>query len=222
MLDPKYLILVPWGATPWSAGGRLAGRTPLSLTADGRRATLTWAQEMGVHKPTHVAASSEQASDETSQIIAEFHQAKRRVVSELEEIDVGLWQGLTADEFSRRYPKVYKRWREEPLGICPPEGEDLHEAGSRLMQAIETIISKADGQLPAVVLGPLAFRLVRRIVEDEQSPVPELADAAGPVIYRVREGEDQKTAHNGAWSFESILEIGTVGASANQESTESE
>lgn len=223
MSSTRFAILIPWAPTAWSASGRLAGRTPLSLTADGRKSALVWAQELVAHRPAVVVASSEQASSETSQIIAEFHKARRRVVSELKEIDVGLWEGLTADELSRRYPKVYKRWKEEPLGVCPPEGENLNDAGSRLQAAIESVCEKAGQNLPAIVLAPLAFRLARRLLErGNGGQVPELSVQAGPVVYRRMETNGSGGSDTDLETFNPVLEIGAIGTSTEQERAESE
>ena len=38
-------------------------------------------------------------------------------------LDQGLWQGLCIDEIRKKFPKVFKQWKEAPETVCPPEGE---------------------------------------------------------------------------------------------------
>ena len=155
------LVLIPWAETAWKAAGRLAGRTSLPLTEGGRDEVRGWSAMLAEPKLSTVYASSEQAAVEVAEIVAEKTGASRKTVADLAEVDVGLWDGLTAEELKRRYPKIYKKWHSDPASVSPPEGEALTDAFARLRQALEKLMRKQDDRCVAVVLGPLAFALVR-------------------------------------------------------------
>lgn len=179
------LILIPWAETTWKAAGRLAGRTPLPLTDAGRDEVRAWAERIVELRPAIVLGSEERASVETAEIIAEKSGAPRKKLAELAEVDMGLWDGLTSDELKRRYPKIYKKWLQDPSSVSPPESEALMDASERLQVALDRIMRKYDDRCVAVILGPLAFALVRCWIESIE--VDELRSLAGdrPLRYEL-------------------------------------
>jgi broad specificity phosphatase PhoE len=161
----NLLVLVPWPETSWSAAGRVAGATPLPLTKTGHEQALSWCQELAAVGLSAVYSSSEPASVETARALSRRFRARHKQMAGLAEVDAGLWDGLTTAELKRRFPKIFKRWYDDPSSVCPPEGEDVAEASERLKAALERIVGKHDDGNAAVVLGPLAFALVRCLME---------------------------------------------------------
>lgn len=180
------IVLVPWPETPWSAAGRLAGRTPLPLTESGLQQACAWADVMAGQGPiTSAFSSGEQTSTQTARVIADRCDARHRLMADLVEVDAGLWEGLTADELNRRYPKVFKRWRDDPSSVCPPEGEELGEAHDRVKLALDRLVRKYSGRGMAVVLGPLAFALARCVVESVDPSQVRSLERSEPVRYKL-------------------------------------
>ena len=136
------LVLIPWPETTWSAAGRVAGRTPVPLSDAGRRQAHSWGEGLAVPGLSTVYSSGEQASTETARIVAEPSRARHKAVVDFAEVDAGLWDGLTIEELKRRYPKVFKRWYEDPSAVCPPEGEPLADADLEFL-AVETRSSRS-------------------------------------------------------------------------------
>jgi broad specificity phosphatase PhoE len=112
-----------------------------------------------------VYSSEEQTSVETAQIVAARTGAERKTVAELAEVSFGLWKGLTTEDLKRRYPKTFKKWRNDPSSVCPPEGEDMEVAYQRLDKVFHKLTNKPEGSSTGVVLGPLALALARCRVE---------------------------------------------------------
>lgn len=179
------LILIPWAETTWKAANRLAGRTPLPLTDAGCDEVRTWSERIVELRPAIVFCSEERASLETAEIIAEKTGASRKKLADLAEVDMGLWDGLTSDELKRRYPKIYKKWQQDPSSVSPPEGEALSDASERLRVALERIMRKYDDRCVAVILGPLSLALVRCWIESID--VDKLRSLAGdaPIRYEL-------------------------------------
>ena len=159
------LRLVPWGQTTWSAEGRLASRTPMPLTEKGRAVVGDWADELVARDVRNVYYGSEQTGRETAQIVAQWCGAKLKAVAELREVDVGLWEGLNPEMLRKRFPKAHKRWQQDPSAVCPPKGEGVDSAATRLRRAIDKITRKETTRTAAVVLGPIAIRVVRCLTE---------------------------------------------------------
>lgn len=164
------LVLIPWPETAWSAAGRIAGRTPLALTDQGKAQAAFWAEGLAPQGLDAVLCSDEQTSRETAGIVADRCNTGHKTVESLAEVDCGLWDGLTVDELKRRYPKIFKRWLSDPSSVCPPEGEDLAGAFTRIKTSIEQIVRKQRTRNIALVLGPLVFGLARCVVENVDPP----------------------------------------------------
>lgn len=165
-LDALYLI--PWPQTIWSESDRMASRTPLPLSDSGKEVAKAWAEELAESGINLVYSSDEQTSLETAEIIAKKCGRKCKVLAELTEVDAGLWDGLTTDELKRRYPKIFKKWLTDPSSVCPPEGEEIQEAYLRLKGVMEWIIWKQPAHRIAIILGPLAYGLIRCMIDSEE------------------------------------------------------
>lgn len=185
----NLLVLVPWPETSWSAAGRVAGATPLPLTETGHEQALSWCQELASVGLSAVYSSSEPASVETAQALARRFRVRHKQVAALAEVDAGLWDGLTTTELKRRFPKIFKRWYDDPSSVCPPEGEDMAEASERLKAALERIAGKHDDGNAAVVLGPLAFALVRCFMESASISQMRALMRDRPVRYSLSGGK---------------------------------
>jgi broad specificity phosphatase PhoE len=184
----SWFVLIPWPETAWSAADRVVSRTPLPLTDAGREQARTWADRLASLGLSVIYSSDERTSVETARIVADRRRARHRTMIQLAEVDAGLWEGLTSDELKRRYPKVFKRWCDDPSSVCPPEGEDLGDAHARLRQTLERIFRKHAGQSTAVVLGPLALGLTRSLIESAEPARARLLTCREPLGYRLAGG----------------------------------
>lgn len=179
------LVLIPWGKTPWSEEGRLSSKTPLSLTEEGRAQVGAWAQALAGHHLEKIYGSGEQTSGEVAKIIAQKSKARIKTAADLCEVDLGLWEGLTQEQLSRRYPKAFKRWREEPASVRPPEGESIPDASERLTSVLNEIARNTNGGTDAVVLAPIAFAIARCTLESAELSELTALQHDAPLCYNL-------------------------------------
>ena len=108
---------------------------------------------------------------------------------DLQEIDYGLWQGLTIAEIRRRQPKAYRQWLEAPSTIRPPGGEALCEAQERIRGACKEIMKRHKSDTPLLVLRPIALSLVRCLLENKSTEMlwGETGEASTWCTYEVDE-----------------------------------
>lgn len=182
------LVLIPWPETTWSAEGRFAGRTPVSLSDKGRQQAADWATELSGMGLNALLVSKDSASVETAEVIDALFSVKRRKEPDLAEVDLGLWDGLSAAEVKRRYPKIYKLWQQDPNAVCPPEGEAILDARERLSQVLDKIRKRLGDKSAGIIVGPLAFVLLRLVMEGrEESDLrfesPEQQLMYKPLVY---------------------------------------
>ncbi|MFQ5490327.1 MAG: histidine phosphatase family protein [Phycisphaerae bacterium] len=179
------IVLVPWANTDWGEAGRMAARTPLPLNDSGLKQAAEWANELAGRELRAVYCAEEATSKQVAQLLASRAEVRLKTVSTLEEVDVGLWEGLTSAQVESRFPKIYKRWLEDPSGVCPPDGELLGDAAQRVYQAITKIARKHNGSSVAVVLGPIALAATRSQLEHGAAGRLHHLKANEPVWYQI-------------------------------------
>src|SRR5881396_683951 len=101
------IILIHAGQTDWHAQGRLAGDTDLPLNELGHRQAIADAQAIVDQHASVVRCGPEQATRQTASIIAHELHLKFRTADDLKEVDLGVWEGLTLEDFKERFAKVY-------------------------------------------------------------------------------------------------------------------
>ena len=177
------IILIPWAQTDWSVSGRLFAQTPLSLNEAGSAQAKTWGEQLQEKRLTMLFASDEQTSRETAEAIAKPARIRVKVLDGLEEVDFGLWEGLSEQQLKSRFPKTYKRWCEDPAAVCPPDGEELPEAAERIAAAVRKAARKAGESTAGIVLGPVACALARCALEGAELSILRTKLTNEPIWY---------------------------------------
>lgn len=182
------LILVPCITSEWRSAGRLMGRVELDPTPASDAETTAWASYLQGTGVTQVLYGPDQLSARTARLLAKQIGASIRKVAALEEVDVGLWAGLTDEELRARYASCYRELCENPLHVTPPEGESFAVAGARIGKALQRRVSRNGQPAIAVVLRPLALALARRVFAPEVVDADIWRDAqetSGPITVEV-------------------------------------
>lgn len=185
------VILIPWPMTDWQASGRYASNTPVAINQRGEEQLERWIEMIAVQAPTGVYGAGPDPAEQTARLIAKGLKIRNKKADGLEEIDLGLWEGLTQAELKKRFPKPYKQWKEDPSGIRPPEGEAVSDAGERLAEVIRGLSRKHRSACFAVVLGPLALAAVRCRLENKGYDSFWSLQADEPVRYLINVEENK-------------------------------
>ena len=88
-------------------------RTDLPLTAFGRNQAQLVAQALQKKPPQIIFAGRLKRQIESAQIIADLLGVAVQQTPALNEIDYGLWEGLTAAAISQQWPKEYAEWNKQ-------------------------------------------------------------------------------------------------------------
>jgi broad specificity phosphatase PhoE len=168
----------------------MTGRTPLPLSDNGSRELAEWANALAGRELRAVYCGDDPTSQATGKVLAQRAEVRLKVTSGLAEVDVGLWEGLTDEQVESRFPKLFKRWVEDPASVCPPNGEPVAQACTRVMDSVHRIARKHRGSSVAVILGPLAMAATRSQLERGQTGDLHEMKTDQPVWYRVGDGEE--------------------------------
>jgi alpha-ribazole phosphatase/probable phosphoglycerate mutase len=87
----------------------------------------------------------------SAEIIAEPFGLEPVVHEGLKERNFGVWEGMSFDEISERWPGAFKSWAEDPLKFSPMEGESTLEARDRVMPVFHEIAGEHKDQNIAIV-----------------------------------------------------------------------
>lgn len=161
------ILLIPAYPTPWDVEGRLGGNPTLPLETDGEIAIRESLKSLDLDVAAVYTFRGSEACDQAARLVAQRFDCRLRDEPLLEPVSMGLWQGLTREEFRRRYPSVVAQWEDDPLSVQPPEGESIPQAADRFRRALRKILKRKRGQTVALVLRPIALQIVSGLLRDQ-------------------------------------------------------
>jgi broad specificity phosphatase PhoE len=161
------VLLIHAGPTPWDAENRIVGGHNLPLTDDAAAAGRALVGAIGDPVTAVCCTKGNDAVEFFANLLCEKFDIKCRYVDGLQEVTLGLWEGLTREELHFRYPTVVPQWEREPLGVIPPEGETLLEAVLRVEPTLKKILKRNRDGVIALALRPLVLQIVNGLLHLE-------------------------------------------------------
>lgn len=169
----RVALLRP-GATDYDEQGRLQGILNLPLSDRGRAEVAALAGSLAGSELAALYHGPGESLQHTAEAVAHALRLRPKRLDDLRNLDCGLWQGLPAEEIRRRNPKVYRQWLDDPLTVCPPEGETVEEALDRLRDVIRPLLRRHRDEAFALVVAEPLGRLVAGYLR--RSPRIQLED----------------------------------------------
>ena len=141
------LLLTRHGETDWNLQRRIQGSTDTDLNENGRRQALQLSESLllSENRPRIIYTSGMKRARETAQIVSERLRLPCLVHTGLEEMNFGLWEGLTWEQVEERYPEHYQAWIADRRYSRPPEGESYQELLERTVPALQDIVNEEGG-----------------------------------------------------------------------------
>jgi broad specificity phosphatase PhoE len=151
MAAATRVYLLRHGAVLHAETRRFIGWLDVPLSDVGRRQCRAQADRLRTVALSAVYSSDLDRSRESGLIIGDPHGLHPRIVGDLREMDMGRWDGLTAEEIERREPAAFRAWMAGVGEFAFPEGEGLDALERRAWPAFERVVSAHAGQAIAVV-----------------------------------------------------------------------
>jgi broad specificity phosphatase PhoE len=168
-VESKTLLVMRSGETDWDIAGRVQGSVDLPMSGAGEARVRADIAGLGASagRLTQVFAAPDEASRQTARLLVEATGAKLQVLAELQDMTLGLWEGMLYEDLERRFCRAGRLFLEDPRGITAPEGEALAEYARRLGKTLPGLARKVRmGASAALVLRPIALGLVRCTLND--------------------------------------------------------
>ena len=175
-LGPCRLYIVRHGTTTMNVENRYRGRRDVPLDAQGYQDAVDAARLLSGVGLTAVYTGPLRRTIATAQIIAdEARLPDLRILHGLNNVDYGIWEGMTSQEAARHDPEAFALYRGSPSRAACPMGERLSDAQDRMVAALQLIGSRHPGEAVAAVTHAVMIRLaVARLtgIEDERWRIP--------------------------------------------------
>jgi phosphoserine phosphatase len=162
------ITLARHGETDWNAERRFQGHADPPLNERGREQARALAGALGDTPLKAIYSSDLRRSEETARIVGDARGIEPEPRSELREIDVGEWSGLTFPEIEERYPEGVRRHREGGDGW--EEGEPHAAMQQRVVTAVRRIASEHPDESVLVVIHGGTMRALMAAAEAVDFP----------------------------------------------------
>lgn len=165
--QPCLLYLVRHGTTTMNIENRYRGRRDIPLDAQGYQDAVDAARFLGARGISAVYTGPLRRTIATAQIIAdEAGVPDIRILHGLVNLDYGAWEGMTADEAAMYDPVGFNLYRTSPLECICPNGERLHQAQDRMLQALMLMGGRHSGESIVAVSHAVMIRLMMASILD--------------------------------------------------------
>lgn len=157
------LLLFRSAPTVWDIDARLAGASDHPMCPEGRRLLDDAIDSLTDADLDVILCAPDESSVETADLLAAAAEVKVRKLKGLEEVGLGLWEGLRLEDIAERYPSAHKQWINNPSAVRVPGGESLAAAEHRILEALACGLekTKAGRERIGVVVRPMAWGLIR-------------------------------------------------------------
>jgi len=147
------LYIVRHGQTVDNLENRIQGHTDSPLTELGVRQAQAAADRLASEHFAAIYSSDLGRAVRTAEMIASRHGLPIQTTPLLRELNLGVAQGLTREEFEGRYPEEHRLWRSDPAVHRPPGGETIESIIERCRTFVEQVVPQYDDGGKLAVIG---------------------------------------------------------------------
>lgn len=149
---PTRLYLMRHGQVRGHDEGRINGHDDVELTEEGIAQSHRLGQRLKREGITAIYSSDLQRSLKGARIIAQYLDiTPAPPLQQLREKKFGLLEGLNLKEIKERFTIEMDELMNDWIGYCPPGAESLEEVEQRVMQALQEILERHQGEKIALV-----------------------------------------------------------------------
>lgn len=149
MAQAYDVLLVRHGESESNAVGRFAFHTwDPHLTENGQRQAQQLASQLAHAPIRHIVTSPLIRAQETIRPLAHMTGIESIVViSDLAEVNLGQWDGLSVADLEQSDDGHFKAWRKDPEANPPPGGESILTVGRRVLASLEEFVESHEAGL---------------------------------------------------------------------------
>lgn len=148
------ILLVRHGETDWNVQKKIQGKTDIPLNEAGIKQAEELAEKLVKWERPIVGiyTSRLKRASKTAEIIAKRLEKEYLETDGLEEIDLGLWEGLSWDQAAANFPEEYKIWHDNRRYTRSPKGESYQDLLERFLPALQKIVKDKQSETGDIVI----------------------------------------------------------------------
>ncbi|MBP7860217.1 histidine phosphatase family protein [bacterium] len=154
-LHPPEVItsfyLIRHGHTEPVEHGRLYNDPAVELTEKGIQQAHLIADWLSKQDAECLLSSCAIRVVSTAKIVSERLKLETEVIPDLNEWDVGNWEGSSYLEVKKTKPDEYFHWVADPIENAPPQGESIRDLYNRSVSVLDKIIASHPGKKIALI-----------------------------------------------------------------------
>ena len=138
------LIFIRHGQTDWNVQGKIQGSYDSELNDTGIKQAMNLSEKLLNlnYKFSKIYSSPQKRALKTAEILSKSSNVDYISVKDLQEMNMGKWEGLSWKEVEENYPNEYKEWHLNRRYTKTPEGESYQDMLDRVLKAIHKIINE--------------------------------------------------------------------------------
>ncbi len=148
---PTRLYLVRHGELVTSKEWRYVGHSDVELNETGKKQIRNLSNRLSSEQIDMIFSSNLKRTIESAKIIGNKLELINEPISELKEIDLGVWEGLTLEEIEDKYPADLLKRSEDIKDFRVSNGESFSDVKKRVIPKIMDIVKKNIGKRILVV-----------------------------------------------------------------------
>lgn len=153
------ILLIRHGETQWNRELVFRGIRDIELSERGHRQAELLAKRLTDYKIDAIFSSPLSRAMQTAKPTAEEVGLTVQPEEAINDLDFGLWSGLSVDQVKDKYPDQFEEWRVNPLEMDFPEGDRVREARLRSFNWLKRI-SKQDYDRITLVTHKVILKLL--------------------------------------------------------------
>ena len=154
-LHPEEVVtsvyLIRHGHTEATEQGKLYTDPEVALTESGRLQASKAGSWLIAEKPQVLLSSTSKRVWASAEIIGEALGLAPNAVQDLNEWNVGSWDGHKYVDIKATDPELYKAWSLDPIKNRPPGGESIADVVERVEGRLEHLLNEHSGKKIALV-----------------------------------------------------------------------
>ena len=148
---PTRICFIRHGETDWNVAKRIQGQNDIPLNETGHAQALAMAFHAAHYEFAAIYSSDLSRAYDTAQMVAARRGMEVKAIAKLRERRYGIFQGITAEEGSQRFPEAYAHYQARDPEYDFETGESLNGFALRVHDAIDVLTRQHSGQTIAVI-----------------------------------------------------------------------
>lgn len=154
------LLLIRHGITQSNLDDVYMGRSDEDISPEGYLQIEKLSMKLKKVSIAAIYSSPLKRTYSSAARIAKDHQIQSEIIADLNEIDMGSWQGLTKEKTKQQWPELWDQIMVDPGTIIVPQGEAFKDTMDRAIRAFEHIVTANPNKCVAIFTHDIIIKMI--------------------------------------------------------------